>query len=142
MTGMSLSKLVERTRKRLPDPLKRQIKNIAYRARLKLLISGSNLAQEPHDLFRGIGDGFWFWLNTEGCRISPTLRNILPSMPEEDVQLMFTVDKGDAVMSDGFAAYLLFHNLYEHHVVAIPHCRNISDFVSFSGRACGVLPRD
>src|SRR6266480_3950796 len=37
MTGMSLSKLVDRTRKRLPDPLKQQIKNIAYRARLKLL---------------------------------------------------------------------------------------------------------
>ena len=92
---MSLSKLVERTRKRLPHPVKRQIKNIAYRSRLKLLTSGSNLAQEPHDLFRGIGDGFWFWLNTEGCRISPTLRNILPTMPAEDVQLGFTGDKGD-----------------------------------------------
>ena len=99
MTGMSLSKLVERTRKRLPHPVKRQIKNIAYRSRLKLLTSGSNLAQEPHDLFRGIGDGFWFWLNTEGCGISPTLRNILPTMPAEDVQLGFTGDKGNAVMS-------------------------------------------
>jgi len=58
MTGMSLSKLVERTRKRLPHPVKRQIKNIAYRSRLELLTSGSNLAQEPQDLF----SWHWGWL--------------------------------------------------------------------------------
>jgi len=58
MTGMSLSKLVERTRKRLSHPVKRQIKNIAYRSRLKLLTSGSNLAQEPQDLF----SWHWGWL--------------------------------------------------------------------------------
>lgn len=142
MTGMSLSKLIERTRKRLSDPLKRQIKNIAYRARLKLLTSGSNLAQEPHDLFRGIGDGFWFWLNTEGCRISPTLRNILPTMPEEDVQLGFTGDKGDAVMSDGFAAYRLFRNLYEHHVGPIAYCDNILDFGCGWGRIIRFFLKD
>jgi SAM-dependent methyltransferase len=142
MTGMSLSKLIERTRKPLSDPLKRQIKNIAYRARLKLLTSGSNLAQEPHDLFRGIGDGFWFWLNTEGCRISSTLRNILPTMPEEDVQLGFTGDKGDAVMRDGFAAYRLFRNLYEHHVGPIAHCENILDFGCGWGRIIRFFLKD
>jgi SAM-dependent methyltransferase len=142
MTGMSLSKLIERTRKRLSDPLKRQIKNIAYRARLMLLTSGSNLPQEPHDLFRGIGDGFWFWLNTEGCRISPTLRNILPTMPEEDVQLRFTGDKGDAVMSDGFATYRLFRNLYEHHVGPIAHCENILDFGCGWGRIIRFFLKD
>jgi SAM-dependent methyltransferase len=142
MTEMSLSKLVERTRKRLSDPLKRQIKNIVYRPRLKLLTSGLNLAQEPHDLFRGIGDGFWFWLNTEGCRISPTLRNILPTMPEEGVQLMFTGDKGDAVMSDGFASYRLFRNLYEHHVGPIAHCGNILDFGCGWGRIIRFFLKD
>jgi hypothetical protein len=52
-------------------------------------------------LFRGIGGGFWFWLNTEGCRISPALRNILPTMPEEDVQLMFTVIRDRSLGIDG-----------------------------------------
>jgi SAM-dependent methyltransferase len=142
MTGMSLSKLVERTRKRLPDPVKRQIKNIAYRARLKLLTSGSNLAQEPHVLFRGIGDGFWFWLNTEGCRISPTLRNILPTMPEEDVQLEFNGLKGDDVMSEGFAVYRLFRNLYDHHVGPIARCGNILDFGCGWGRIIRFFLKD
>src|SRR5437867_13415491 len=109
---MSLSELVERMRRRLPDPLKRQIKNITYRAKLKLLTSGSDLAQEPNDLFRGVGDGFRFWLNTAGCRISPSLRNILPTMPELNVQLMFTGDTGGADKSDGFASYRLFRTLY------------------------------
>jgi len=142
MTGMSLSELVERMRRRLPDPLKRQIKNIAYRAKLKLLTSGSDLAQEPNDLFRGIGDGFWFWLNTEGCRISPRLRNILPTMPEENVQLMITGDKGDAVMSDGFASYRLFRNLYERHATPIVHCGNILDFGCGWGRIIRFFLKD
>ena len=142
MTGMSLSELVERTRRRLPDPLKRQIKNITYRAKLKLLTSGSDLAQEPNDLFRGIGDGFWFWLNTEGCRIFPRLRNILPTMPEENVQLMITGDKGDAVMSDGFASYRLFRNLYERHATPIAHCGNILDFGCGWGRIIRFFLKD
>ena len=118
------------------------LKRMIFRARLKLLTSGSNLAQEPHDLFRGIGDGFWFWLNTEGCRISPTLRNILPAMPEEDVQLGFTGNKGDAVMSDGFAAYRLFRNLYEHHVGPIARCGNILDFGCGWGRIIRFFLKD
>lgn len=118
------------------------LKRMIFRARLKLLTSGPNLAQEPHDLFRGIGDGFWFWLNTEGCRISPTLRDILPSMPEEDVQLGFTGNKGDLVMSDGFAAYRLFRSLYEHHVGPIARCGNILDFGCGWGRIIRFFLKD
>ena len=36
------------------------------------------------------------------------MRNILPAMPDEEVQMNFTGDTGDSVLRDGFFAYLLF----------------------------------
>ena len=63
-------------------------------------------------------------------------------MPEENVQLMITGDKGDAVMSDGFASYRLFRNLYERHVSPIVHCGNILDFGCGWGRIIRFFLKD
>src|SRR5262249_49125760 len=115
---------------------------VAYRIALEMLLHGAIANKMPNELFAGISDDFWFWLNTEGCRKNPALRSMLPAMPDENVQLMFTGAKGDAVLREGFAAYRLFKALYENHVGPIAQCHNILDFGCGWGRIIRFFLKD
>ena len=116
--------------------------NIACRVALEPLLRNWDASRKPNDLFGGISDSFWFWLHTEGCWIEPKVRNILPAMPDENVQLMFTGDKGDSIMRDGFASYQLFRDLYEQHIGSIAHCEQILDFGCGWGRIIRFFLKD
>ncbi len=115
---------------------------VAYRVALEMMLNGANANKMPNELFSGISDDFWFWLNTEGYRQNTSLRNILPAMPDEDVQLMFTGDKGDAVLKEGFSAYRLFKEFYENHVGPIAQCNSILDFGCGWGRIIRFFIKD
>lgn len=117
-------------------------KGIAYRAALKKILSETKPGGMPNDLFAGIGDDFWFWLNTQGYREHPSLRKILPAMPEEDVQLAFTGAKGDSVLREGFSAYTLFKQCYENHLGCIARTNGILDFGCGWGRIIRFFLRD
>ena len=90
--------------------------SIAYRVALETILNHSGANKKPNELFSGISDGFWFWLCTEGYRRNPSLASVLPGMPEENVQLMFTGDTGDSVLREGFSAYRLLKEVYESHI--------------------------
>jgi SAM-dependent methyltransferase len=126
---------------RIPHPEEFADK-IAYRVALETMFNSSIVYKKPNELFSGISDGFWFWLCSEGPRRSPSLRHILPGMPDEHVQLMFTGATGDSVLREGFSAYRLFKDLYEHHVGDIAQCESILDFGCGWGRIIRFFLRD
>jgi SAM-dependent methyltransferase len=113
-----------------------------YQPALERIMSGPIEGKLPNEMFSGISDHFWFWLHTRGYRQNPALRNILPGMPSEDVQLQFTGNKGDAVLKEGFAAYKLFKGFYIRHVGPIDECSNILDFGCGWGRITRFFIKD
>jgi len=88
---------------------------IAFRVASESLVNRNNKDTIPTDLFFGISDEFWFWLNTEGIRRNNAIRNILPGVPDENTQQIFTGDSGDKTFSDAFSYYKMFKNLYQKH---------------------------
>jgi SAM-dependent methyltransferase len=121
--------------------------DIAYRILAETSLGGAMPRKgpdfkRPNELFAGISDGFWFWLCTEGCRTIPSLKTLLPSMPPDDVQLLFTGDKGVPVLRDGFSAYALFRDLYEGHVGPIADTEAIMDFGCGWGRIIRFFLKD
>ena len=117
-----------------------------YSVRLSLLqctlLRESKVDRVPYELFSGTSDSFWFWLFTEGQRRAPLLKRVLPGMPDEDVQLMFTGNTGDAVLREGFSAYKLFKELCERHIGPLAHCEHVLDFGCGWGRIIRFFLRD
>lgn len=141
MTTKFIESLADRTARRIIES-ESFTKAVAYRAALEMILIGATPNKMPNELFSGISDDFWFWLNTQGYRKNQSLRNILPGMPDEDVQLMFTGDKGDSVLKEGFSAYKLFKELYEKHVGSLAHCRSVLDFGCGWGRIIRFFIKD
>ncbi len=70
--------------KDLASKTKDRLREFEYASHLRnILATGSN--KPPNQLFGSVSDDFWYWLNTEGCRKSAALKEILPGMPEERV---------------------------------------------------------
>ncbi len=116
--------------------------NIAYRVALETMINSETKDKTPNELFAGITDDFWFWLNTEGNRRSSTLRNILPKLPDDYTQEMCTGDKGDSTLRDGFNSYQIFKEQYEKYRGTITKASNILDFGSGWGRIIRYFLKD
>ncbi len=115
--------------------------SIAYRVASET-ISNSAGGKSPHELFSGVSDEFWFWLLTEGRRRNSRLRNMLPGMPSEDVQLQYTGDKGDPILREGFNAYRVFRDQYETYVGPISQCDAVLDFGCGWGRIIRFFLKD
>ena len=115
---------------------------IAYRVALEGRLPAGGDDRTPREVFRGIGDGFWFWLCTEGYRQHPQLRDILPGLPDESIQVRFTGAAGDPVLREGFRVYQLFKKLYESHVGALDAGGQILDFGCGWGRIIRFFLRD
>jgi SAM-dependent methyltransferase len=139
-----IDKVADRVAQRMTGRLS---DDIAYRILAETSLAGPMPRKgldfkKPNELFGGISDGFWFWLCTEGCRTIPSLKTLLPSMPPDDVQLLFTGGKGDPVLRLGFSAYALFRDLYESHVGPIANSAGIMDFGCGWGRIIRFFLKD
>jgi SAM-dependent methyltransferase len=119
-----------------------RLRDAGYRRALEKMLRGEIAGRTPKALFGGISDGYWYWLNTEGYRESPSLRGILPAMPDDDVQEQFTGTKGDAVMQEGFDAYRLFRDQYESRVGPLARCEAVLDFGCGWGRIIRFFIKD
>lgn len=106
----------------------------------RILKSGTN--EPPNKLFGSVDDEYWYWLLTEGCRKNAVLRDILPGMPEEQVQLQSNGLSGDVALRDAFDIYMLFKKIYEEHCGSISHCDNILDFGVGWGRVIRFFLKD
>jgi SAM-dependent methyltransferase len=121
------------------DPL---TSNIAFRAASELILNNSNSGKTPDEIFHGISDEFWFWLNTEGVRRNVRLRNILPGAPSDDIQQLFTGSKGDSTLKRGFEYYQLVKQQYQKYKGDISLADNILDFGCGWGRTIRYFMKD
>src|SRR4051812_6142226 len=80
---------------------------IAYRSALETILNSTNKDKNPNEIFYGISDDFWYWLLTEGSRRNSVLSNILPKFPDENTQINFTGQKGDATLLEAYRFYKL-----------------------------------
>lgn len=87
--------------------VKRRLRR-TFRSRvLELVPPGTS----PRQMFGGTDDDDWLWLNTEGRRRSPALQEIIPSLPDEEIQANFTGAVGDKTLRQGFTHYQLFRQI-------------------------------
>lgn len=107
---------------------------------MSLLGSVSN--KTPNQFLGSVSDDFLLWLNTEGCRKSAILREVLPGMPEERVQLQLNGLSGDTALRDALEIYKLFKRIYEKNAGNLSACKNILDFGVGWGRVIRFFLKD
>jgi SAM-dependent methyltransferase len=95
-----------------------------------------------HEIFGGVDDGFWLWLHTEARRVSPALRDLLPGLPDESIQLQANGLSGDRALHDGFLVYRLVKTVFEALSGDLQTCRAILDFGCGWGRVIRFFLRD
>ena len=95
-----------------------------------------------HELLGTLRDEEWFWINTEGCRRSKELRDILPSAPDSDTQARIIGNSGDIALREGFHAYLLFKELFVNHSDVPLRNSRILDFGCGWGRIIRFFLKD
>jgi SAM-dependent methyltransferase len=96
----------------------------------------------PSELFGDASDDLWLWINTEGYRRHPELRDILLGLPEDEIQRRFTFRTGDDTLVEGFAIYLLVRDLYERHIGRLEDAQAVLDFGCGYARVLRFFLRD
>ncbi|MBA4062721.1 MAG: hypothetical protein C0501_03270 [Isosphaera sp.] len=109
-------------------------------ARLRRIVAS---APAPHpQLFGGVDDDYWLWLNTEGVRQDPRLAQLLPSLPDETLQVSLIGLTGDTALRDGYTFYRLVKQLYARHVGPLPPTASVMDFGCGWGRTIRFFLKD
>ena len=126
---------------RLSEHADRIVERVGYHIELEKTLA-SAAGRSPHELFKDAGDDYWLWLNTEGCRASPELRGILPSLPPESSQLAVSSLTGDATLGQAFSVYTLFRTLIERHHSPLATCEAVLDFGCGWGRVSRFFLKD
>jgi cyclopropane fatty-acyl-phospholipid synthase-like methyltransferase len=103
----------------------------------------SSLADTPpRELFGGVSDDVWLWLNTEGQRLCPALADYLPGLPDDDFQASFVGLAGDEALKHAFRLYQLFKRLYEAHSGVLDSSAAVLDFGCGWGRIARFFLRE
>ena len=87
----------------------------------------------PVDVFGGVDDRRWLWLNTRGLRTVPVVAELLPSLPDTATQLQYTGSFGDLTLRDAWRFYRLVKAAQAAHAGSGP-LRRSSDVLDFG---CG-----
>ncbi len=138
---------------RLTDYISRNLKDkisgdisladtIAYRSVLETFLVKNDIGKAPDEIFYGIGDDFWFWLNTEGVRRNARLSRILPGLPNEDMQQTYSGAEGDATLLQAFNFYKIYKEKYEKYKGDLALADNILDFGCGWGRIMRFFLKD
>ncbi len=96
--------------------------------------SGQISGSDPYSIFKGSDDDFWFWIYTRGYSQRKSLQTILPSMPEESLQLQFTGISGDTALEEAFSFYQFIKQSAKHQGLSITPETRILDFGCGWGR--------
>lgn len=119
-----------------------QVPSDIYLQQLERMCAGYSSGASPEVVFGGASDDFWLWANTEGYRQSPMLRTILPSTPEEEVQLRSNGIAGDLALVDGFIVQRWIKAIYEAHVGPMANTVGVLDFGCGWGRVLRFFMKD
>lgn len=107
------------------------------------LLDGREISEvTPREVFASVDDDFWLWALGEGRRRSAALREILPDMPAEDLQLISTGNAGDAALEGGYQIYRLFRSIYRAYGGDLGSADAILDFGCGWGRVIRFFLKD
>jgi SAM-dependent methyltransferase len=118
-----------------------QVPDKYYLLKLEKLLQ-QNGGLSPQKLFANVSDDFWLWLNTEGYRRSSQLQQILPGLPEEQVQLNSNGISGDVALVDGYIIYRWVREIYEAYNGTLSSCNAVLDFGCGWGRVARFFLKD
>jgi SAM-dependent methyltransferase len=113
----------------------------SFHRQLKTLLEGREQTH-PADVFRDVTDDFWFWVNTEGRETSPAVRDMLPGLPDPEMQRRFTGKVGSATLAEGFAIYRTMRDLHARHFGGLREHGPILDFGCGFGRVIRYFLKD
>jgi hypothetical protein len=102
--------------------------NVQLEEKLSAISAGLTKNESLKKIFSDVNDDFWFWLFTHGYDNSPIVRQVLPSMPDEQTQANFTGRSGHLALSEAFAAYKLFKKILAENSKDIRQCNSVLDF--------------
>jgi SAM-dependent methyltransferase len=116
--------------------------NIAYRVAAETVLNNTTLGKNPNEIFGGLSDEFWYWLNTEGVRRNAKLRSLLPGMPDGSIQELYTGNKGDTTLWEAFLYYRTFKEQYAKYKGDLSSAEKILDFGCGWGRVIRFFLKD
>jgi SAM-dependent methyltransferase len=123
-----LTPLVEQSAERI-------VKKSYYISTLGALSNSTASQRSPHELFNQISDDHWLWLNTEGARLSPEVRKVTASLPEDkNLEFLVGTMKGDVNLTHGFRIYQTFRGIYKKHKGPLTPSAAVLDFGCGWGR--------
>jgi SAM-dependent methyltransferase len=127
----------------LPKIILAPAKNRSYLAKLKNVDLDAKADKNAiYKLFKDVPDDFWFWLYTYGYTQSSDLREIMPSLPDEHLQLQFTGVSGDKTLQEAFLFYQFIKSNCAKNGVVIGNESKILDFGCGWGRVIRFFLRD
>jgi SAM-dependent methyltransferase len=96
-----------------------------------------------HDrVFRHLADDVWFSVNTSAYRRFPVLRRLLPSLPDEQVQIAFIGSAGDTALLEAFRFYQIIRAIAARANRSITRQTIVLDFGCGWGRMLRFFMRD
>jgi SAM-dependent methyltransferase len=113
----------------------------SFPRQLEALLAGRE-QMHPADIFRDATDDFWAWINAEGRETSPTLRDMLPGLPDPDVQRRWTGKAGFETLAEGFAIYRTMRDLHVSHFGSLREHGPVLDFGCGFGRVIRYFMKD
>jgi SAM-dependent methyltransferase len=123
------------------NAMRRKAKQASRETDLARLLAQHD-GKPPAEVFGDVTDDLWLWLNTEGLRRSPELADVLPGLPDAEVQRQWTGRADDETLIDGFNIYRLVRSLYERNVGDVSGAEGVLDFGCGWGRIIRYFLRD
>jgi SAM-dependent methyltransferase len=94
------------------------------------------------EVFGDVSDDTWFWLNTSGRRRMRSLRSLLPDIPADATQELYTGIAGDGTMRQAWAFWQLVAERSAAHGVKLEPSSRVLDFGCGWGRIIRFFARD
>lgn len=133
------SRVAVEVSRRMADDISHRLLTMSPSAGLSMLmlnVAANVVPQDvsPYKLFGGIDDETWFWLHTEAYRRSPSLRKLLPGLPDAAYQRQSVGSAGDESLRQGLDIARTFKEIYERHAGPFSDCKGVLDFGCGWGR--------
>jgi SAM-dependent methyltransferase len=96
----------------------------------------------PNEVFAGVSDDHWVWTHTQGYKIIPEFRELLPGLADAHTRLCMAGLAGDEDLRQGFVVYRHFKQFYEYYNGSLTDCEAVFDFGCGWGRVMRFFLRE